>query len=79
MEDTFGKKPIDAPKKDTRRTLPATRPNEQTEAVDTGFAKVSDEGRLKQDISVGRKPEVYSVKPDDVESLRPTAEELKNG
>ncbi len=78
MEDTFGKKPIDAPKKDTSRKLPAARPNEQTEPT-SNFAKVSEDGRLKQSISVGRKPETYEAKPHEVEGLRPSAEEMKNG
>lgn len=78
MENTFGKKPVDAPDKTTKRAFPEARPNEQTEPVDS-FPKVADEGRLQQSITVGRKPETIRVSPGEVESLRPSASEMKNG
>lgn len=79
MEDTFGKTPLTAPSKDTKRTLPPGRFAEQTEPIDDDFAEVQDDDRLQQSISVGKKGESYSVAPDKIESLRPSAKDMKNG
>jgi hypothetical protein len=78
MDDTFGK-PAQTERKAGTKTLPAGRFAEQTEPQDRGFEAVQDEGRLEQSISIGKKPEVYTVAPGEIESLRPSEEEIRNG
>ena len=79
MKNTLGK---DVPGKSsdgTSKVLPANRASEQVEPVVTGFADVSNDNRLKTVVSVGKKPETYEVAPSEVESLRPSPAEMKNG
>jgi hypothetical protein len=82
MDDTFGLPAQQTPKAG-KRTLPPARSATQTNPVngvnDNQFAAVQEEGRLQQSISIGRKPETYMCEPDEIESLRPSEEEMKNG
>ncbi len=82
MDDTFGLPAQKSPKAGTK-TLPPARFATQTNPVngvsDNQFAQVQEENRLQQSISVGRKPETYMCEPDEIEDLRPSADEMKNG
>ncbi len=75
MKDTLEQDAQMEPK-EGRKALPSSRALTQTVP---GNDEVKDSGRLMQEISIGKKPEVYMVKPQEVESLRPSPEEMKNG
>ena len=79
MKNTFEKEVPKTPGDGAKKSFPASRALEQVEPVVTGVGDYQDAGRLQTKVAVGKKPMTKMAAPHEIEGLRPSEGEMKNG